>query len=328
MTEEEKFTRHVTKSDYTPKDGSEPLTVIEFSLTNEVRDSLEEALKPYVTGDQKSLQRDKGKRKAYLDAIAPIIKTHMPKEILDEIERITEQGGPKENVYVIHNLPTSKDIPIDRSSSEGKKLLGEWQNNGTSFNRCLMDGISDAIGAFRRRDRDFELFRFGGDEKQREEPTGSAIHKHANGELGMMMGGHLDPNTQSPTVFTDISSAIDDENMNDVQITLNRRDPRTGESTSGGYTAVQLREQPEILKGEQSTSLSFAGRPSAAQKVLENYSQQVVVQPGTVVLWSHEGKLFHKAVNDMPESKMVDDKAYRVIFVNDLVNPKNYGINY
>ena len=280
---------------YRPKDGSKPLTVIEFSLTNEVRDSLEEALHSYVEGDKQDLAKDKSRRKEYLgninssNGITPIIKAHMPPEILQELEEIAKQDGPTKTVYVVHNLPTTKNIDLTLPTSlEGeKRSMARWRD-APSYNSCIVDGISDAIGSYRKQDETFPIFRYGSPNKGNK-VSADFLHKHT-GHFSATMGVHLKEGAKCPTNFTDIVAAIEDDRLKDEFVWISQRP--IGLEKGKKYSIKELRQTPEILKGEQATNLFLEPKERIEGKipdhktklykeVLKDYSQSVEIKPGT-----------------------------------------------
>jgi len=64
------FEKRISKNDIAPKNGSEPLTVIEFSLTNEIKFLLGKALDAYRKGTQDET------------VLGQVIRNHFPEEVL------------------------------------------------------------------------------------------------------------------------------------------------------------------------------------------------------------------------------------------------------
>ena len=85
------YSRKATPNRLAPKDGP-PMEVVEFSLTNEARDKLQQALRSYTYGPRKKPE-DIGK----------VIEENLPHQILDELRHYVNTKGVS-TVYVIRNL--------------------------------------------------------------------------------------------------------------------------------------------------------------------------------------------------------------------------------
>ena len=174
------YLRKATPNRLAPKDEP-PMQVVEFSLTNEARDKLQQALKPYVYGKRKKPE-DFGK----------IVEENLPHEIVDELRHYVKTKGLS-TVYIIRNLgeiqPEEVDASIDAS---GKK---RWARA-----RIYMMDIAQALSAALKledypEERHFTIKRF-----HDERPIfGSGLHRDLE-DITMLSGVLSDG---AKTRFTD-----------------------------------------------------------------------------------------------------------------------------
>ncbi len=87
------------------------MAVVEFSLTNDARDKLQQALRPYIYG----------KRKKPADFVK-IIEENLPSQILDELRHYVNTKGLS-TVYIIRNLGEIQPEAADKSDRWAKAKL-------------------------------------------------------------------------------------------------------------------------------------------------------------------------------------------------------------
>lgn len=269
------FTKKIRQNAIGPKDGSEPLTVIEFSLTNDIRDSLKEALKPYVEGRE----RDKEK-------LAQIIKDHFPPEVLTELSALSRDKGSPATVYVVKNLPEIKSEEIPRDfffSSYYLDSLGRWLSACTYAAR-IGEGVGLALGLVPRVEG-APVFRY-----RKEGTQNDRLHKHA--EDVNILGGVFSED-KAPTRFVDyrtmLEQAQDDKESGNIEARLIGND-------------LPLRELANADKDSRFRSTGekdFVPKyrhEAAFEKLVSAHSQEVVIDSGDLVLWANDGRLFHQAM--------------------------------
>jgi hypothetical protein len=116
------------------------MEVVEFSLTNEVRDQLMDKLRPYVYGKKKKP-----------DNLNEIIEQNLPKEIVDELRHFVNTKGLS-TVYVIRNLrevqPEEKEEGAAAVSEDikavNKDIKKRWAK-ATSYMRFIGQAVGDVL---------------------------------------------------------------------------------------------------------------------------------------------------------------------------------------
>lgn len=279
------FTKSIRKNKISPKDGSEPLAVIEFSLTNEVRDSLKKALDAYMSGDE-----------TY--SLGQIIKNHFPREVLDELGELNRRESSPATVYVVKNLPEIEDKQVPtyqkrRGKSDG---LQDWLLEH-SYAPIIGRGVAAALGLdIDKDDGVLPLLRHGSDG---EEIDNGELHKHVE---RVTLLGVVRPDG-SPTRFTDFKTLPEDSQADSIWVRVPGRTRLGNAEPTILQRITQLfnnweRPQEAVLLPEISDPSFKKQEENEAQfaACVARHSQDVVTEKGDLVLWSNKGRIWHCAM--------------------------------
>ncbi len=291
-TEEHKgFTKRISRNDIAPKDGSAPLTVIEFSLTNEVRDSLKAAIDAYRK-DPENEQK-----------LAQIIKDHFPPEILEELGALAKEKGTPATVYIVHNLPKDRITQRLLQSEMSLEVKQELENYiEGSYTNLLSRGIGSALTL-----EHMETFHFTKKvgSLTAEEDTGK-LHKHA--EPITMLGGVLTGGSQ--TRFVDVGALIEDAEAQGihVQVGEDMEKPVSPSLLSGlnkDAPGWQELKGYEIIP-DDTISSKTASKANARkfEALVDKHSQRTIIGSGDLALWAEDGRLYHQSLPGKEKGKI------------------------
>lgn len=265
------FTRTVRQNKIAPKDGSQPLTVVEFSLIPAIRDSLAAALLPYVrdeiTADTPSLKT--------------IIESHIPAQILEELRQLNAEGEAPSTVYVIKNLPelSAEDI--------AQRQYNEYFLKTRSYANVIGKGIGEAL----------EMQRNGTvllkHTSQNYEVQGSNLHKHPDtisGISGVFLAKQVRPQTR----FTDLAALSEDPDAQAIKVGVHRAYGK--ERDKGMHALSDFKHTWPAWKERDEIKLRFDGDKENVEAAIDRHSQRVVAQPGDLILWSNHSRIFHEAL--------------------------------
>jgi|GEM_PF-6462309 len=294
MDDDKQYTKSVRKSSIAPNDGSDPLTVIEFSLTNDVKRTLEVALEPFVSGKSK----DK-------DALAKIIRDNFPQPVLDELKMLSQKNENSAVVYVVKNLPgfIEEHNPKLMNRSMSKDAAMELWQNTPNYAHVIAKGVALALelapGA------PLPLFRNPNDTKL----FADKLHKHDE-DVTMLSVSKADG---SATRFTDFQTLVEDEHAKDIKVSVTKHTTPLDSTT----TETSLDKVPETLGNwRQAKEADLAVSKETAEptanterynKKLQQHSLDVQTKDGDLVLWSNHGRVWHQA--RQPEQRAIDPKV-------------------
>ena len=265
MSQNKLYTREEIRNKYVDKVGSEPL-VIQFSLTNETRDSLQRELEPFVQGKHEyfnpGVLSDLADDKYVFDndgdglKLADIIRRYFPPEVLDYFENQDIKHPDKilPHVYVVKNLP---EIKLEDATLERSKMYGSWIGEG--FARAI--GYSNKINNITR-------------SLEHKEWAGQDLHKDYPDASGIS-GVYQNLGTTAKTRFTNLVSALK-HHTGKAERTLDQR-VLLG-SGSRDFTDERLRKY------------------GVTELDIDKYSNDVLIEKGDLVLWSEHGKVWHQAM--------------------------------
>jgi len=275
----EGYTTSIRKNKIGPQKGGEPLTVIEFSLTNGVKEDLQTALKPFVDGTVKD------------DALlAKIIHEHMPPEVLKELATLKNAGKEATTIYVVKNLPeiSKNEIRGEPYTEELTKFLKDH-----SYAPLIGKGIGLAIELMPKGEP-FVLARTG-----RDTPKFSHLHIHPIDIAATALGGVLNEG-KAATRFTDYKTLLEEAKatpeLGAIKVSLtNEKDNRPNP-----LAAKPLKKLPyPARRGKiNDTRLDVLNKPDEPkfEKLVSKHSQEVTLNAGDLVIWPHNGRLFHQAM--------------------------------
>ena len=265
------FTKTIRQNSASPKDGSSPLTVIEFSLTNEPKICLEQALRPYIEGNFNETT----------PSLKDIIEATVPKEILKELSILSAKGEPPSNIYVIKNLP---ELPPE-DIKNGK--YSDYFLKTRSYASLIGEGVGHAIDL--QRQGTVLLKRTSVDS----EILGSqAMHKHPDQVTGLA-GIYLTEQAQPATRFTDMGTLSEDASLEATNLTVKTVESLRG---MGAVTVSEFQKKWPLWKDRAEMKLLFKGDKEKLDELVAKHSQEVIVSPGDLVLWSNHGRIFHEAL--------------------------------
>jgi len=268
ITDHGTYTKTVTKNKVRPKDGGEPLTVIEFSLTNEIKEELKTALDTYRRSEDKNSV-----------SLTQIINDHFPSQVLEELRKLGKKGGTSATVYVVHNLPeiTEAEIaayPKKQRKDNWRHKMANWIKD-RSYSYDISTGIGLALDLIDRHGHC--LLRFAHDTTF----SGSDIHRHGNPVT--MLGGVI--TNGAATRFIDGKTLCESQESADItvlhkgnKIALSNLEP----DLDSLYAII-----PENIDPDHQAAYS---------QLLANHSQEIVISGGDLVLWAEDGHIFHQAL--------------------------------
>ncbi|MBY0407744.1 MAG: hypothetical protein K2Q01_08625 [Rickettsiales bacterium] len=277
------YERRVTKAKHRPADGSEPLTVVEFSLMPEVKAGLMRSLRSYVRGD-------KTPNDAQLERV---IRAHFPEQVLDELKALGKRDENSATVYVVHNLPEYKDEAIAKLP-EDQQITGElgpvWSTR-QSYAKLISRGVALATGLQQK--EAFALTRKASDTK----PVGDYVHKHSE-DVTMLSVVKSDA---SATRFVDLQTALEDQEARKVRVVTLGNDNDMALSHFGESRSWRP-AQDNHLKPVKNAPGELNGKPLEA--LMDKHAMDVTTHDGDLVLWSNHGRLWHQA--RLPGYELVD----------------------
>lgn len=269
-TADQRFSFVKRTNRHRPIDNTEPLTVIEFSLTNDMKQQLQTKLEPFVLG-QKTLEHN-------AEELKEAIKNNFPDEVISyftKVNHITSRDEIAPYVYVVHNLPEpdeniSKKIvrihQLDVSRScyshwlgEGIALITDNSHNNTILSRFVNHG-------------DTQL-------------SGSQQHRH-NKPFSAISTLFLKSNTKNTTRFTDLPAVMDEAMQ------------QSPNNSGLAYYCNGIKEHSlhTVCRG----GLDPMG---VSEELVQKHSQEINNEPGMIIIWSDHGKLFHQAIATEFEQK-------------------------
>jgi len=294
------FEKRISKNDIAPKDGSEPLTVIEFSLTNEIKESLKAAIDAYRDSPQDD------------DVLVEIIKKHFPPEILKELDKLAREEHTTATVYVVKNLPeiSRGDIPNTFCRNKYREPM-EWGEVNT-YSSYIGYGIGLAIGLEHK--EKFALTRFAGDRSQL---IGHNLHKH-NDPISML-GGVITNGAE--TRFTDMQTLLEETERQSEAAIPNV----TIHSVANGDKSYAMNKLSEICpnwRKKCAIGMSPKGDKHAYEHLLKTHSQTVVIGSGDLALWAEDNRIFHQALPKENDAGLPTGALVRYMIGHGFDRPK------
>lgn len=305
MPETQEFSKVVHTHSRRPLSGGAPLTIIEFSLTDEVRDRIKTALTPYVTGQNK----DKTK-------LAEIFSDPkmFPQQVLDELRGMSKNPEERTTAFVIRNLPEidKELIPEKLRPSLLKNDLQRWLKDN-SFSTYIAEGLAGAA-KLPPVEHEFVTARHADDVAI----NGAGIHKH-----GFPFGTiNVIATDGAPTRLVDMRTLLDSVEKNDDfgEIVI---DVAPGNAALRGDKLVQM-PLWELKHGEHAlppVGPDVAFKPIAEhaeifEKKAAEHSRDIVGQKGDMIIWPDDGLIFHQAI--AKDSAVKDGELLRAITVRAL----------
>ena len=277
------FTKKVTKNDIRPKDGSEPLTVIEFSLTIPVRESLKEAIDEY---------RASGKNDNA--ALAEIVTNHLPKEILEELKNNFIKRDVPATVYVVKNLPEIErhEIPNKFRHIGNDEELPELVTQ-KSYGSYIWRGLAYALNLGYV--KDLPMLRYSGVDSN---SVGMYRHQGDANKISTVVGTK---ETSPPLRFTDIKTLS--EAGSKLQV-LVRENFSSGRFTEDGPVPLNKLNSVEVITDMKPGEIGIfpaGGKKEAAEyeALVKKHSQEVVPEAGDLMLWAGNGRIYYE---DLPKN--------------------------
>lgn len=287
MLQDVPFIRRIKQNHFRPKDGSEPLTVIEFSMMPAMKDALEKKLHPYVSGE-KSAETKSGKKE-----IATIIEDSLPKEVIQYFKEIkasrAEDIAPY--VYVIRNLPEIPEAEIEKYIKDTPHDLQIDEIEKPTYSSLIAEGIALLTN------HDFENILLT--RKYTKKPYMGNFHKDAE-DISILSGAYQHPSTKTSTGFLDLNNVVETANENFQN------------DDFGGELLVDKQEKELCQMNDQDDILAALGAreyyaPYYSDKDAAQQSMSLEIGHGDMVVFSNHGRLYHKA---MP-TEMLDDKHFK-----------------
>ncbi len=288
VTEEKhsKFTKRISKNDIRPKDGSEPLTVIEFSLTNEVRDSLKAAIDEYC------------KESPNEQKLAQIIRDHFPSEILTELSALAKKSGASATVYIVHNLPKDmvpENLLPNQATTEDKKLLAKYIDS--TYTNLLSKGIGIAL---RLNHKDNFYFSKKVGDNVSDQNT-EILHKHSDHIT--MLGGVLTGGSQ--TRFVDLGAIMEDSEAANIHVVIGSDILKAMYGSSLAGLLSQIKDtfpdwhhatDYEITTFDSPDEQTAKLNAEKFETLVDKHSQRTIIGSGDLALWAEDNRLYHQAL--------------------------------
>lgn len=187
------FTARILRNKHIPARFKEqgPLTVIQFSLTNEIRDSLAKALRLF--------QKHGKSAEMHPAELAQIVENHFPPQVLDYFRALNPQD-PEHILPHVYNVKNLFEKADNREWDTLTELIGKGFAHATGLQRSGGSLISRTLPKVGR-------VHVSGDE----------LHKH-NVTATMLNGISESPGTRSPTRFVDLVGAASDHRAEEAEI--------------------------------------------------------------------------------------------------------------
>lgn len=282
MTGISEFTKIVRPNTLRPLSGAAPFTMIEFSLTNEVRDLLKMALEPFVKGHAK----DNAK-------LAEIFSNPelFPKPVLDELRSMTKASGAEATAFVIRNLPEvdAHLIPEKLRPTELKNDLQRWLK-ANSYSNYVGEGLAGAA-KLPAAEHEFVIARHAGDAGI----NGGGIHKHGHpfGTINVIT------TDGAPTRLLDMRTLFDEvEKENELGKIVVNVGSGNGPATLEQMPLWYLKHRDKIWSPADA-SLGFepiADHANTFEKAAARHSHDIVGNKGDMAIWPDNGLVFHQAI--------------------------------
>jgi hypothetical protein len=286
-----KYKRKETQNEIGPKDGSQPLTVVEFSLTNETRDALKKLLRSHALGEANDLaQRQLGGIIANPD--------YFPKEVLTELRRLYKDDNAS-TVYVIRNLPefSMEEIPEDIKDRGHEE---RWLKKHGYIN---VIGRAIAAAVELKPDMVLDLNRSG---RPKTVSGGSYLHKHTE-PLVLLSIIKADG---APTRLTDLLAFSEDPRAKDITVTPDDR--------KAPFTLDKLSEVYPDWRQSKYLGLKPRGYSEQYDACLDAHSQLVVPEDRTIIVLPGRGRVMHQG---MPSPADLPEGLNRIAFSRSLMEP-------
>jgi hypothetical protein len=300
-TEYKMFSRSEYRSPTTPKDhtnGSQPLTIVSFSLIPDIKKSLQTSLDDYRSKEAHPPSATDR------EALKGIISEHLPKEIIDELKSVARKGGAPNTVYVIKNLPEIEEIEPKLLHLSATNELDDYIIHN-AYTHLLQRGIGLCMG-LKFHDKFFSLSRYSG---TTEIPNGSGLHKDA--EEVTMMGGIW--TNGAGTLLTDLQTLIEEAKMLPPQDVPEVKISKHRERSRNMLLSEMDTNYPGWLKNQE-IFIEAVTHEDKFKELLLKHSKKIVVEPGDLVIWVEDGRLFHQALTkkDAPD-KPIDELTRCVV---------------
>ncbi|MBY0406312.1 MAG: hypothetical protein K2Q01_01355 [Rickettsiales bacterium] len=271
------YSTKVRRNVIAPKDKpDEPLTVIEFSLTEPTRDSLKMALDAIDYPADNAL-------------LANLMERHMPRQVMEDLHQFAHTKGSR-TVYVIHNLPEQEKDVFKRKKYDGRtnpKIIKD------SYSEYIQCGISEAlkleshsvVDSLRDLHVRHSSFRL----KVADDDT---IHRDSAPITAF--GGLISDGT--PTRFIDLRAVLDN---------VREKYPEK---------KALIRNLQHVL--DRGAAQLDHGHYHAIQPMMRANAQEIVVESGSLALWANDGDIFHQSLASRHQENPLkpDDIASRIMF--------------
>lgn len=259
----EGFSLRVRTNKVKPNDDSKPLTIAEYSLTNEVRDRLKAAL------DAREKESDASKK----ESLGSIISRLLPEAVLADLHMFAQTKGSK-TVYVMHNLPEITDK---------EALAVAEMNMQGAYCRRIQQGVAEAIGlkAFDC----FEIIRRANEDST----TGETLHKH-DSDVDMLS---VPLSNGAATRFTDFKALLEAT----VAYPMLQPFQKTHDAQGTPIENKMRNSDYDFLGSKQERIVHPPiGKEKKWERLVKEYSQEVVLGKGSMAIWANDGHLLHQAM--------------------------------
>ena len=295
------FTKRISTNDILPRDSSQPLTVIEFSLVPQIKESLKKAIDEFRATDYDDEVLSN-------EALAKIIQDHFPPEVLTELRTLAEKNEHANTVYVVNNLPM---VPKEKMSGNRQERK-EWKEQRLKQQRDYAFYIGKAVGLAvgLKHVENFKLSRFN---NQATGIVGANLHNHTG--ISVLSGVmSLD---RAPTGFTDWHAMLQDAAAGEIS-------PMPTVSIDDGKPPVSLNElTPEYTDLHPAGEITIIPHDhKAVFHELENrHSQKIIARPGSLIIWPEDGRIYHRAWPGNPTSRAGKNAIVREVWGHEFSRP-------
>lgn len=285
------YSKKIREANHKPQDGSPPLTVVEFSLTDKKREE--------IKADLDEQLRSGG---LYSSNVQAIVEKHLPIEILTELRELAGQKGIKK-VFVMHNLPEMDDI--DASSYA---RMGDKDKLKRGYISQMIQGLALSAN-MRSTEPPFALLRKAEDDYF----AGAGAHKHLHpvNALGSVLS------TGAPTRFIDMDTLLEEAKRSTSLSSIRMR----GYLDMPGFELGNLNEAKPDWREHQEFELNAnSAGADKWEKLLEKHSLEVALNKGSLVFWSNDGAIFHEA-RPAPASDKTGEDYVRIAVGGNFARP-------
>jgi hypothetical protein len=259
--------------------GTEPLTVVEFSFMEHIREKLEKKLLPYVKGE---ITDESG--------LGKIIEECFPPQVLDELRVLSKESGNPSQVFIIRNLPeiTREKIPEELKQSTNDAALKHWIKKH-SYAAYINKGVGQALDLIQP--KNLSLVRH----PDSMIVDGDVLHKH----LRPVSVLNVITTDGAKTRFTDMQAVTEHPDASSVQVRLDADDIQDKISLNDFSTRI-----PDWMSSKRDIEvIPFAAEDKRKlEPIVAESSLEEAIGPGMMALWANDGRVFHQALlSNQPE---------------------------